>query len=324
MKKRYLPMLAALTGYTIFSFAFFFTVRAQNAVGGDTPRLLFFRMTTAVIAMTLLRRLGVFKMDFKEKDIRPLILCGMLIPSIGFLSEFYAIGQGWVSTGQVALFYAMSPVLITLLGVIILKEKPTLKQYACMGVSVAGLLVINLGASFGASHPLGLVLPAIAILCSAFNGILLRRVGKTFSPVEIVYVTTSVGMCFYAALSIGGRLMGGTMSGFLDGVFTFPFLIGIFYLGVMSSTFGFSLINYTITELPPVVSSSLSGFSTILTITVGVLLLDESFSARSAIGCALILAGALLMNAGYRPPSEDEGEDEAQTEESAENIYTAP
>jgi drug/metabolite transporter (DMT)-like permease len=253
--------------------------------------------------MTALRWLGIFKMDFKGKDIRPLILCGLLVPSIGFFCEFYSIGQGWVTTGQVALFYAMSPVLITVLGVLILKEKPSRRQYACMAVSVCGLMIINLGTNFETSHPLGMVLPAVAVLCSGFNSILMRRIGGAFSPVETVYVTTSVGMCFYSLLSVGGHLIKGTLHSYLDGVFTFPFIIGILYLSVISSTIGFSLINYTLTQLPPVVSSSFSGFSTILTITVGVWLLNETFSLKSAVGCALILAGALLMNAGYRPPA---------------------
>ena len=302
MKKQSLPLLSAIASSTIFAFAFFFTNRAQTAIAGDTLRLLAFRLPTAVLAMTVLWKLGIFKMSFAGKNLRPLLICGLLVPSIAFVCEFYALGQGWASSGQVAMFYALSPVGITTLGIIWLKERPAPRQYVFMAMSVLGLVIVNWGISFETTHPLGILLPAVAVCCSCFNSILLRGAARQFAAIETVYVTTSVGAVIYLVLSLGQHLLTGTMGHFFDGVLTWNFVSGILYLAIVSSVFGFMMSNYMVAQLPPVVSSSFSGLSTILTITVGVWLLGESVRAQDVAGCCLILAGALLMNAGYREP----------------------
>lgn len=305
MKKQSLPLLAAIASSTIFAFAFFFTNRAQTAIAGDTLRLLGFRLPTAVLAMTAMWKLGLFKMSFKGKDLRPLIICGLLVPSLAFVCEFYALGQGWATSGQVAMFYALSPVGITTLGILWLKERPAPRQYLFMAMSVVGLVIVNWGISFETTHPLGILLPAIAVGCSCINSILLRKVAGQFAAIETVYVTTFVGAVIYLVLSVGQHLVTGNMGHFFDGVFTWPFISGIFYLAIVSSIFGFMMSNYMVAQLPPVVSSSFSGLSTILTIIVGVWLLGESIRLQDVAGCGLILAGALLMNAGYREPPVD-------------------
>ncbi len=314
MKTKSLPLLAALASSTIFAFAYFFTIRALNATQNDVARLLAFRLTTCVLVMTILRKTGIFKINVKGKDIRLLLVCGALVPCICFSCEYIALGNGFSTSSQIAMFYAMMPVIVTILGILILGERPALRQYCFMALSVIGLIIINWGVNFKTTHPLGLLLPAITVLASCFNCILLRKTSDRFSAIETVYVTSCVGAVAFTTFSLGQHLIAGRIGGFFDGVFTWPFISAILYLSIMSSTFGFMMSNYMVAQLPPVVSSSFAGFSTILTITNGVLLLGDSIGVKEVAGCALILIGALLMNAGYRAPANKKIQDESETE----------
>jgi drug/metabolite transporter (DMT)-like permease len=82
-------MLAALIGNVIFGFSFLASKVALNQV---TPLvLLTARFALAFIILNLLVILGLAKINFKRKNVKSLILLGVIQPVIYFLCENYGI-----------------------------------------------------------------------------------------------------------------------------------------------------------------------------------------------------------------------------------------
>ncbi len=297
MLKKNLPFLSALTSSTIFAFVFFFIIRASSAIGNDPMKLLAFRLSIAAIIMTALWKFGIIKLSFKGKKWGILALSGLMSPLLNFSIE--TIGVQHAPSSQFAVMYAASPIFITLLGVIFLKEIPKQKQVLYMLLSIAGIVLINLTPDLSLS-PLAILFPFLAMMTGAINALLIKKAGALgFSPFEVLYFTTIEAALVFTTLSLGQHAAAGTLGSYFVGVLSFDFIISILYLSVAASVIAFSLALYNMTRLPLVVMSSFSGLSTVLTIGIGVFFLGESFGPRQMVGTALIMAGVMLMNLSY-------------------------
>ncbi len=297
MLKKNLPFLSALTSSTIFAFVFFFIIRASSAIGNDPLKLLTFRLTIAALIMTALWKFGVIKLNFGGKKWGILALSGLMSPLLNFSVE--TIGVQYAPSSQFAVMYAASPIFITLLGVIFLKEIPKTKQVFYMLLSIAGIMLINFSPDLSLS-PLAILFPFLAMMTGAINALLIKKAGALgFTPFEVLYFTTVEAAFVFSTLSIGQHAAKGTLSTYFHGVLSTDFIISILYLSVAASVIGFSLALYNMTRLPLVVMSSFSGLSTVMTIGIGVFFLNESFGARQIVGTLLIMTGVMLMNLSY-------------------------
>ncbi|MGC9383549.1 MAG: EamA family transporter [Kosmotogaceae bacterium] len=68
------------------------------------------------------------------------------------------------------------------------------------------------------------------------------------------------------------------------------------YLGTLSSTLAFFLINYTLSRLPASKASVFPYLSTVVTLFAGILIRGESFAITGLFGAALILIGVYGVN----------------------------
>ncbi|GEM_PF-537843 len=297
MLKKQLPFLAALTSSTIFSFVFFFIIKASSAIGNDPFRLLAFRLSIAAIIMTLLWKLGVLKMNFRGKKWGILALSGLMSPILNFSIE--TIGVQTIPTSQFAVMYAASPVFITLWGALFLKEYPKKQQLFYIALSITGVLIINISPDLSMS-PMAVLLPFLTMLSGSANSLFIKKASLSgFTHFECLYFTTAESALVFLIISLSQHTLQGSLASYFNGVFTFDFIVSILYLSIGSSIIAFSLAFYNMTRLPLVVTSSFSGLSTAISIAVGVFLMQESFGPRKIFGTALIILGVFLMNASY-------------------------
>ncbi len=297
MLKKNLPILAALTSSTIFSFVFFFIIKASSAIGNDPFRLLAFRLTIAATIMTLLWKFGILKMNFRGKKWGVLVLSGLMSPILNFSIE--TIGLQSIPTSQFAVMYAASPIFITLFGALFLKEYPKKQQVLYIGLSMVGIMIINISPDLTFS-PMAVILPFFTMLSGSANSLFIKKAALSgFSHFECLYFTTAESALVFVVISLTQHTLQGSLSTYFNGVFTFDFIVSILYLSVGSSIIAFTLAFYNMTRLPLVVTSSFSGLSTAISIAVGVFLMGESFGPRKIFGTALIILGVFLMNASY-------------------------
>ena len=74
------------------------------------------------------------------------------------------------------------------------------------------------------------------------------------------------------------------------------FLAAVLYQGIGCSVLAFFLSNVAISKIGVNRTASFIGFSTVVSILAGALLLHESFTALQTVGVAVILAGVYIAN----------------------------
>lgn len=308
---RYLPFLCALSACCLFSFAYFFSVTAMDAVQGDNVKLLAFRLSIAALVMTALRAVGVLKVSYLGRDWRILAVAALLSPVLNSWGETF--GLHFVPSSQFAIIYAASPILTTLLGMVFLRDMPSRRQVFFILVTVAGLVIVNSAGQFRLSL-VGLGFPLFCLITGSFNNMLVKKAFiRGFSPFDVLYFSTCESALVFTVVSLGSSTLQGKLLQYFDGVFTLPFLGSVLYLAIMCSIIAFALTYYASSRLPLPIYASFSCISSVLAILIGVFMLHEDFSIQQMIGAPLILGGVFCMNLTYvksapSTPAPEEGQ----------------
>jgi drug/metabolite transporter (DMT)-like permease len=287
--KKFLPYISCIAASVIFGFSFMFSKKALAAAGPF--ELLSFRFGAAFLTMSLLILLRIIKIDYKNKPLKSLVVLCLTHPFLYFIFETFGIKYG--STLQAGIMLALIPIFVTVLGAWFLKEIPSLKQVLFIILSVAGvMLIILLGsASSGNSSVAGTVFLLMAVLAAAIFNIFSRKLSSDFTPMEITYFMMAFGAIFFNGISVAGHINNGTLVSYFNLLSDPSFSISILYLGILSSSIAFLLINYSLSKIKASENAVFANLSTIVSIMAGVVFMNESFFWYHLAGAALILLG---------------------------------
>ncbi len=284
-KKETLSILLAFLGYAIFGFSFIFS---KEALQITTPFvLLAIRFLVAFVILNLVAVFGRIKLNLKGKNIKLLLLLGILQPVVYFICENY--GVKLLATSFVGIIVALVPVISLFFGVIILGEKARLFQILCAVVSVAGVFLTTLGQNSGGFSWLGFILILLAVAATSMFNVLSRRTSAEFSPFERTYVMFALGCVIFTGIALvqsWGNFSEMVMVPLKSG----SFWISILYLSAASSVGAFLMVNYAVTYLDVARASIFANITTIISILAGVLILKESFNLYQIIGSIIIIA----------------------------------
>ena len=291
-KKQTLGILAALTANVIFGFSFIFSKLALEI--SEPFVILSARFTISFIMLNILLLTGKFKIELKGKPKLKLILMGLMQPLFYFIFELY--GLSLVSSALSGVIIALVPVLVMLLAICFLNEKPSFLQIVCTGLSITGVSLISVISNDGSkNYLLGVILLICAVVCAAFFNILSRHESKNFSPFERTYMMFLLAAVGFNAISFA-RYRGDYLPKLFDAIKTPEFLIAVFYLAVLSSVVAFLLYNYSTTQISVLQSASFSNIITVVTVLAGILILKEKFGVLECILCLLIIFGVWGVN----------------------------
>ena len=239
MKNNTRAVLAAAGAYTIFGLSYLFS---KMALGAAEPSLLLavrFAVTFLTLNLMLLLRAG--RLSLKGKPVGMAIVLGILQPVLYFLMENY--GLKYAASSFAGAISAVSPALSIALGALILRERPTPKQWLCAGLSMLGVALISLmNAAGGSSTAAGCLCLLGAYTVGAIYPSLARRLSKEFTAFETTYLMFAVGFVFFsamAAVQYGSALPDALRAAFASRNFT----VGVLYLGVLSSVAAYLMVN---------------------------------------------------------------------------------
>jgi drug/metabolite transporter (DMT)-like permease len=288
-KHKMITYLTALISSFIFGLSFLFSKRA---LGVASPlMLLSFRYLAAFFVMSLLIVFKLIKVNYKNKSMGWLLLLALVEPVIYFFFETYGLQYTASSVG--GLMIALIPIAVTILAAYFLKEVPSIKQIACIIMSVAGvvlIVIINSSSSSGNSA-LGVFLLLGAVLSAAFFTIISRKISRDFTPIEITYFMMFLGALCFTGISMIDLIINRRVSTFFEPLKSVTFITSVLYLGILSSIVAYFLINYSLSKMEASKISVFSNISTIVSIVAGVIFLKESFHIYHVLGSILILLG---------------------------------
>lgn len=286
-------MLAAGTAYTIFGLSYLFSKMALNIA--EPLILLCARFTVTFIVLNLLVLTGAMKLNLRGKSLVGPILLGVLQPVLYFILENY--GLKYTTTSFTGVVASVSPVFTAILGALILKERPTRRQWLFIGVSILGVLMVSLKPGGGENTLLGCVCLIAAYFSGSFYSLWVRRLSKRFTPFELTYIMFTVGFVFFLGLAFF-RYRGSTAGMLADAFGHGQFVISVLYLGAAASVGAYLLSNYSLSKLPVARSTIFTNLSTVVSILAGVIVMRDAFPWTSVLATALILIGVWGANAG--------------------------
>ena len=302
MKKDWVAYAAGLMVFVIFGFSFMMTKTALPAFRGDIFHLLSYRFLLAALAMGALRVFGVIRPRLRGKPVGQLLLLGFIEPILYFICE--TLGLRLVPSSQAGLMIALIPVVVTVLGAIFLKEKPTWLQLLFILFSVGGVMLINLaGGLHGGGSLAGVIFIGLAVLTAALYNILSRLASRTFHPAEVTWVVLWMSAIVFTGICWVRMLVtGAPWQSYFAPLHDMRGMWGILYLSLLSSVAAYLFLNFALSRLEAARSAAMANITTLVSVLAGVLILDEPFGWFHWIGSVMIIAGVWGVNRFHRRP----------------------
>ncbi|WP_238905755.1 DMT family transporter [Clostridium sp. YIM B02506] len=287
--KKIIPYFTALITNIIFGLSFLFTKKALMVSNPIT--LVAFRFLLAFIIMSLLIAFKVIKVNYKNKPMKWLIVLAIIEPIIYFIFETYGLQRTSSSLG--GLMIALIPIVVTILAIYFLNEKPSRKQVLSIILSVSGVVLIILmdGSKNSGNSILGVLFLSVAVFSAAFFNIIARKISKHFTAIEVTYFMMFLGAIFFNIVSVSNHILNGSLTNYFEPLKSSSFVLSILYLGILSSIVAYFLANFTLSKMEASKSAVFANISTIVSILAGVIFLKENFHLYHTIGSAMILIG---------------------------------
>lgn len=287
-KKNILPILAGIGMATIFGMSFMFSKLALDV--SSPIELISFRFLFAFIAMSILVKLKIVKVNLKGKNLKNLVLLSFAQPITYFIFESYGIKL--TSSSQAGIMVALIPIFVAILGVLFIGEKNTKGELFFIILSVAGVgFTAYAKNSDSSSGILGIIMLMGAVISASFFNIISRKISEEFTSSERTYSMMFLGAFAFNLINIVSKFITGDIATYFAPLSNPEFLLALLYLSLLSSIIAFFLVNYSLTHLEASKAAVFSNLATVVSIIAGVVFLKESFTQNQLLGSLMILTG---------------------------------
>ena len=215
-----------------------------------------------------------------------LFLLGLLLYTVTQGAQFVALF--YLPAVTVNLLLSFTAVAVSLLGLVVLDERPTRLQWAGVGLATFGAIIYFHPVNFPASQLIGAIVAVAGMLSNAGAAVLGRHVNRDphFHPLAVTFVSMGIGSVLLLASGI--VLQGLPPLGLQS------WLI-IIWLAVVNTAFAFTLWNHTLRVLTATESSIINGTMLIWIPILAVLFLGERITEKELLGLALAGLGTLFV-----------------------------
>ena len=216
---------------------------------------------------------------------------GRLI-ALGLL--FYAVTQGAQFLGlsylpaiTVTLLLSFTSVVVALLGIVLLNEKPTALQWFGILLNLVGVLIYFYPIDIPLNQIVGLGIVFLGVVANSLSSILGRRVNRDGDIPPIAVTTVSMGIGAVILLGAGISTQG------LPSLDPTHWLI-IAWLALVNTALAFSLWNHTLRTLSATESTIINNTMLIQIAVLAWLFLGERMNWQEGIGLVVAGIGALV------------------------------
>jgi drug/metabolite transporter (DMT)-like permease len=202
----------------------------------------------------------------------------------------------YIPSGVGSLFFALAPLWMAIFGFFMYEERLSVPATLGLLLGLGGM--VYLYSPGGAQH-----LPAIPTLLGvfsslmwAFGSILQRRFTETdYVQMSGMQMLAAAGALIVLALATRAPL---SAASFAPGA-----IWGLVYLIIFGSIVGFSAYLWLMRHVPTTLASTYSYANPIVSLSVGVGLLHETFDWHTLVGASVIVVGVALMIASPKVPA---------------------
>lgn len=291
---QWLAGLALFMATLLWSSSF---IALKVAVAYFDPLVMVFGRMATSLAVLIILRLTVWRQaasplrpgkTLPRSDWKFMILLALCEPCFYFVFEGYAIIN--TSASQAGMVVAALPLAVVVAAWLLLGERPGHRVWIGFLLAVIGVAWLSWGAvaTESAPHPiLGNMLESFAMVCGALYVVCAKQLSPQCSPVLITAMQSFIGFFFFLPLLAlpGVRLP--------DALPLFPSL-AVVYLGVAVTLVSFLLYNFAIRHVSAARTGAFLNLVPVMTLLMGMIILDERLAPSQWLASALVLGGVLL------------------------------
>ena len=278
------PRLAGFLGATCIAFSgIFYSWALVSPSTGTLYRALFGLPLLGLVAWLEHRRFG----GLPARTVRLALIAGVFFA--GDLT-FWHHAIAAVGAGLATVLGNLQVLIVGVVAWLAYGERPSRNTFAALPIVLVGVALISGligGKAFGADPGLGVILGLATAVCYSAYLLIIRRGSRDLrrpaGPVAIATVST-------AAVAA----MAGLIAGDLDPLPAPASLAWLALLGLTSQSLGYLLISVSLARLPAILTSIILLSQPVMTVGLGIVLLDEAPTAGQLLGVAFVIGGIAI------------------------------
>ena len=225
-----------------------------------------------------------FPIRIEREDMKYFFIIGFL----GYFVTIQSIQLGILLTGSsmASLINALTPVAVTILAALILKERITPVKILCLVLALAGTFVITSGASTQ-GELFGVLAVLAGVISFGTASVLMRKVTVKYPPVVVTTVSMTLSLIFNIPVAVASALTQPVHPNAAG-------IIALLYLGFVGSGLGQVTWTRALSILPASTCSLFYPLQPLFSALLGALLLHETFKPAFFAGLVLISLDVVL------------------------------
>ncbi|MBK8026232.1 MAG: DMT family transporter [Chloroflexi bacterium] len=258
--------------------------------------LLSARLIMAIVVLLIIARLQGIRVDRPRNRQIQLLAVGLVGFGVSVGAQFIGTDRSTAVNGS--LITSASPAFILVFAALLLRERLTMRRVAAVLLATLGVVVIIdlASADFSSDTFFGNMALAVAALTWGLYSVLVRRVsvGKDSDTTVITIYGLTGGLILTlpaAVLELPSRPMG---------EITIPVLLGVLYLGIVSTAAAMWLWSRAFALVDASVASLYFFAQPLVGALLSVLVLNQVMTTSLWVGSGLIIAGVILATVQFR------------------------
>jgi drug/metabolite transporter (DMT)-like permease len=224
--------------------------------------------------------------NLKFSNFQKILLLGILYYAVTQGAQF--VGLKYLPAVAVTLILTFTSIVVAILGISFLKEKPTYLQWGGIFISTIGPLVYFYPVTITGEEVLGLLVVVAGMIANAFSSILGRNINRKGNINPVTVTILSMGFGSIILISVGIFSQGIPVLNFSNWSI-------IIWLALINTAFAFTLWNYTLRTLTAAESSIINNTMLIQIAILAWIFLGEGLTVKEIIGLMLTGFGALIV-----------------------------
>ncbi|MBI1939298.1 MAG: DMT family transporter [Ignavibacteriales bacterium] len=222
----------------------------------------------------------------ESSDWKKLILLGFLFYTFTQGTQF--LGLSLLPAVTVSLLLNFTPLIVAVLGIFLLGEKPTLLQWSGAFLFITGIFTYFFPVDLSSNRLLGIIVMIIGVFANSSSAILGRSINRSgkFSPLTVTVVSMGVGSII---MLLTGIIFQGLPS------ISFKTTLLLLWLAIVNTALAFTLWNMTLRTLSAMESSIINGTMLIQIALLAWIFLNEPITLQEGAGMLVAVIGAFFV-----------------------------
>ena len=248
--------------------------------------LRYFLAFLCLLAVLLVRRSASEFRELARAEWLRFIMLGVLLYAVTQGAVFVALD--YLPAVAVNLLWSFSSILIAILGVMFLAERPGFLQWTGVLLAVVGAVIYFYPVEIPRNQTVGFAVAILGVLANAAASILGRDINRTAKQRPLVVTVVSMGAGSVILLAAG-------LAFEETPVLDLTSWLTIIWLAIVNTAFAFTLWNHTLRTLTAMESSIINGTMLIWVAVFAVIFLHETVTAKQLVGLIGTGMGTLIV-----------------------------